>query len=119
MIRFCIAGSIVTATDFSIYYILFHFFPFSVSKGISFTCAGIVGYLLYKYWIFKNNQPSFREVFRYAFINSLALGVNVSVNHLVLSHWPGAILMAFIIATAVTGLFTFVCFKWWVFRRSF
>ena len=84
MIRFCIAGSIVTATDFSIYYILFHFFPFNVSKGISFTCAGIVGYLLYKYWIFKNNRASFTEVLRYALINSLALGINVFINHRIL-----------------------------------
>ena len=32
-IRFCFAGSIITATDFSIYYILFHFLPYSAAKG--------------------------------------------------------------------------------------
>ena len=74
------AGAVVTATDFCIYYVLFHFFSFNVSKGISFLCAGIVGYLLYKYWIFKNKQASLFEVLRYAFINSLALGVNVAIN---------------------------------------
>ena len=115
--RFLIAGTIVNATDFSIYYILFHFLPYSVSKGISFTCAGIVGYFLIKFWTFKNNKPlSFAEVGQYALINSLALGVNVLTNQSILKFWPGAILLALISATILTGLFTFVCFKWWVFR---
>ena len=100
---------------FIIFY--FIFFPFSVSKGISFTCAGIVGYLLYKYWIFKHNQPSsYAEVGRYALINFLALGINVLTNQSILKRWPGAVFLALIIATILTGLFTFVCFKWWVFR---
>ena len=114
--RFLIAGTIVNATDFSIYYILFHFLSFSISKGISFTCAGIVGYLLYKYWAFKRNQPSYAEVGRYMLINFLALGINVTTNQGILNMWPGAVLAALTIATALTGLFAFICFKWWVFR---
>jgi len=116
MIRFCCAGCMTTATDFSIYYILFHFLPYNVAKGISFTCGGVVGYLLCKYWIFKNNEPSFNEAVRYAFINSLALGINVYINHYFLILWPRAIFASLIIATSLTGLFTFVCFKGWVFR---
>ena len=82
MIRFPIAGAIITATDFGIYYLLFHFLSFSISKGISFTCAGIVGYLLNKYWTFKHNQPSYAEIGRYALVNFLALGINVLINQL-------------------------------------
>jgi len=115
-IRFCIAGGIVTATDFSIYYVLFHFLSFNVSKGISFICAGIVGYLISKYWTFKKNEHSLTEIFRYTFINFLALGINVFINHSILSQRPRDILLALIIATVLTSLFTFVCFKWWVFR---
>jgi len=115
-LRFCIAGSIVTAADFSIYYVLFHFFSFNISKGISYICAGTVGYLLYKYWIFKNNAPSLSEVVRYASVNLLGLGINVFVNHCILSQKPADIFIALIIATSVTSLFSFVCFKWWVFR---
>lgn len=116
IIRFLISGTIVNATDFSIYYILFHFLPFSISKGISFTCAGIVGYLLYKYWAFQYNKPSYAEFGRYVLINSLALVINVLVNQSILSLWPGAIFAALIIATMLTALFAFICFKWWVFR---
>ena len=117
-IKFCAAGSAITATDFCIYYILFHFLPFSVAKGISFASAGIVGYLLCKYWIFKNSKPSLAEVIRYAFINSLALGINVTINHHFLRQWHSSVLVALMMATSITGLFTFVCFKWWVFKTS-
>ncbi|MFA5005114.1 MAG: GtrA family protein [Candidatus Omnitrophota bacterium] len=117
IIRFLIAGSIVNATDFSIYYILFHFLPFSISKGISFLCAGIIGYFLIKIWTFKHNKPSsYAEIGRYALINSLALGINVLTNQVILNLWPGNVWIALIIATIITGLFTYVCFKWWVFR---
>ena len=117
IIRFLISGTIVNATDFSVYYILFHFLPFSVAKGISFTCAGFVGYFLIKFWTFKHNKPlSFAEVGRYAIINFSALSINVLVNQGILNLWPGAIWVALIIASALTGLFTFACFKWWVFR---
>ena len=117
MVRFLIAGTIVNTTDFSIYYILFHFLPFSIAKGISFTCAGFVGYFLIKFWTFKHNKPlSFAEVGRYAIINFSALCLNVLVNQGILNLWPGSVWVALIIASAITGIFTFTCFKWWVFR---
>lgn len=116
IILFLMGGTIVNATDFSVYYILFHFLPYSISKGISFTCAGIVGYLLSKYFVFKNKQTSVAEMGRYALISCLALAINVLTNQSVLRYGHGAVLPALISATIVTGLFTFVFFKWWVFR---
>jgi putative flippase GtrA len=116
MIKFLIAGTIINATDFGIYYILFHFLAYSISKGISFTCAGIVGYLLNKYLIFKRNQPSSAEIGRYALINIIALGINVLTNQCILRLRPGSVLSALVIASVLTGIFTFACFKWWVFR---
>ena len=118
--RFIIAGAFANATDFSIYYILFHFLPFSISKGISFTCAGVASYLFNKYWIFQLNQlSSYAEIGRYILISVLALGINVLTNQSILNLWPGSVLLALIIASMLTGLFTFVCFKWWVFRAPF
>jgi putative flippase GtrA len=114
---FLVVGTIVNATDFSIYYFLFHFMNFSLAKGISFTCAGIVGYLLNKHLTFKHKHPSYAEVARYTVINFLALGVNVLTNQTILHLWPDRVFGAIITATALTGLFTFICFKWWVFRK--
>ncbi len=116
IIKVFVAGTIVNATDFGVYYILFHFMLFSIAKAISFTCAGIVGYLLYKYWAFKRSQSSYSEFGRYALINFLALGINVVINQIILNIWHGAIYPALIIATICTSLFAFICFKWWVFR---
>jgi len=116
MIRFFIAGAFITATDFSIYYALIQLLSFSIAKGISFTCAGIVGYLLNKYWTFKYTRSSYAEMGRYALINFIALGINVVTNQNILQLWPGAIFTALMIASIATSLFTFVCFKWWVFR---
>jgi len=112
--RFLIAGVLVGATDFGIYYFLIGFLPFSLSKGIGFICAGIVAYLFNKRWTFRRKQPA-DTLSRYLFINFLALGVNVLTNQSVLNAQPGAILPAFIVAAMLTSLFTFICFKWWVF----
>ena len=116
VLRFLIAGAMINGTDFSVYFILFHVLSYSLSKGLSFSCAGIVGYLLCKYWIFKRNRLSYAEMGRYALVNLLALGINVLTNQAILNVWPGAVLAALLVATVLTGLFTFVCFKWWVFK---
>jgi len=116
VLRFLGAGLIVTATDFSIYFILIRFVPVSVAKGISFTCAGIVGYLLNKYWTFKQKESSYGEVGRYWLVNFIALGINILVNQAVLKVWPEGVVVALIVTTIVTSVFTYVGFKWWVFK---
>jgi putative flippase GtrA len=113
--RFFIGGTVITAADFSIYFILFQFLPFSVSKGISFSCAGILGYWLNKYWIFEHHQPSYAEMGRYVLINFLALGINVLVNRSILNVWPGGVYLALASATAITSIWVFICFKGWVY----
>ena len=119
IVRFLIAGTFVVATDFGVYYFLIHFLSFSISKGISFTCASIVAYFLNKHWIFQHNQPSaYPEVGRYLIIILLALGINIIINQGVLSLRPGAVFLALVIATILTSLLTFAGFKWWVFRTS-
>jgi len=119
MIRFLVAGAFVGATDFGVYYLLIHFLPFSLAKGISFTCAGIVAYVFNKYWIFQSNQAaSYSEVSRYVITNLLALGFNIFVNQSILNHWPEAVLLALIVASMLTGAVTFIGFKWWVFRAQ-
>lgn len=114
--RFLIAGILVTTVDVVIYYLLFHFLPFSLSKGISFTCAGVVGYVINKYWTFKQVQASYAEVRRFILINFLALGVNVFINQIVLYWQPGAVYLALTITTVFTSILIFICFKWWVYK---
>ena len=51
IVRFLTAGIFVGATDFGIYYLLIHFLSFSLAKGISFICAGIVAATLVAFTI--------------------------------------------------------------------
>jgi putative flippase GtrA len=115
-IRFLLAGAVVNATDYGVYLLLIHFLSFSASKAISFTCAGIAGYGINKYWTFKHGPASYAEVGRYVVINFLALGVNVLTNQIILAVRPGSVLFALIAASAAAGVLTFIGFKWWVFR---
>lgn len=117
IMRFSIAGIFVGITDFGIYYLLIRSLSFSLAKGISFTCAGIVAYLANKYWIFHYNRLfTYSEMGRYWIINCLALGMNVLTNQIILELCPGAVFLALISASMLTGLLTFICFKWWVFK---
>lgn len=117
IIRFSVAGSIVNAVDLGLYYILFRVLPLSIAKAISFLCAAVVGYLLSKHWTFQSRHLSYAEIVRYAAVNVLALGLNVAVNQLVLNYFPGKALFAVITATVITGFFTYILFKQWVFKK--
>lgn len=115
-VRFLLAGAVINLTDYGVYLFLICSLPFAVSKAISFTCAGIAGYGINRYWIFKHGPSSYAEVGRYAAMNFLALGVNVLINQIILAIRPGSVLFALIAASIVSGMLAFIGFKWWVFR---
>ena len=117
MIRFVVAGIAATATDLGMYYVLCRGLPYSLSKGLSFICGGVVAYALNKYWTFQRARPSSTEASRFVLFNLFALSLNVLTNHGMLSVWPGAVLLALLMATTVTGVVSYVGFKWWVFRK--
>jgi putative flippase GtrA len=116
--RFIIAGMCVGATDFGIYLFLIHFLSINLAKGIAYTCGGIVAYFFNKHWVFNYNRPaSHSEVGRYLIVSLLALGINILTNKSILNLRPDAVLLALILASMLTGLLTFIGFKWWVFRE--
>lgn len=116
IIRFSIAGGIVGAIHFGIYYLLIRYLSFNLSAGISFIFAGIAAFLFNRYWTFKNSQRSYAEIVRYTLINFLALGINVFANQKILHIWPHAVFLALFTASMLTGFLTFICYKLWVFR---
>ncbi len=119
MLFFSIAGALAGVVDLGVYFLLIPRVSFGLSKAISFTCAGIIAYVLNKFWIFKSKTAvSYQEISRYILVNILALGVNVLTNQCVLKFLPGAVLLSWIIAAMTTGFLTFLGFKWWVFRHK-
>ncbi len=117
--RFQIAGCIAGVTDFIIYYFLVHFLYFSVAKGIAFIGAGVLSFVLNRFWVFPyGKRSSYRQMWRYVLINCLALEINIITNQAVLNIWPRSIVVAWVMASMVTGLLTFIGFKWWVFVKE-
>ena len=117
VIKFALAGVLVIGTDVGIYSLLIHFLPYAVAKGTSFTCGGAVAYLVNKYWTFRQEQRSSAEVARFIAAYFSALGLNVATNELLLRASAGAVFFALAVATAVTSVFTFFVFKYWVFQK--
>ena len=89
-----------------------------MSKGISYICSRVVGFISSKYWTFEQQRYSHAEVIRFVAMNVLTLGINVLTNQAMLTLWAGRILLAWVIATMITNLFTFVLLKWWVFNTG-
>lgn len=118
VLKFSLTGILVVATDGGIYYLLINVLDNPVAKGMSFTCGGIVAYVLNKYWTFKQEKKSNSEVLRFIFANFLALGLNIGVNQFILHSNNNAIFTGLLGATTATAVFTFIVFKFWVFRSN-
>ena len=114
--RYCIVTPLVGATDFGIYYLSKLFLPINVSKGISYVCAAIMGYLFSKYWVFCKRKTCHPEMARYWTADLVLLGYNVLANRTVLNFWPHAFFLALAIASVSTAVLSFTLKKWWVFK---
>lgn len=106
---------VVGATDFGVYYLSKLFLPINVSKGVSYVCAAIVGYLFNKHWTFSKHIRSYPEMVRYWISEIVLLGYNVAANHTILHFWPRAVFLALVTASGSTALLSFILKKWWVF----
>ena len=89
-----------------------------ISKGISFVCAGMVGYLFNKHWTFSQHHRSHSEMVRYGATEFFLLGFNISFNKGVLMLWPEATFPAAVAASLSTALVSFVLKKTWVFKTA-
>jgi putative flippase GtrA len=117
--RFLLVTPFVGLTDFGVYFLCLEFLPLSVSKGIAFAVAAVVGYLLNKHWTFRKHRRSYSEAGRYFLIQVFLLGFNVVVNKLVLLPFPEAIFLAMMTASLLTAVVSFILKKWWVFSGRF
>jgi len=116
IIRYLIVGTFVVGVDLLVYYLLNNLLSYNFSKGISFTAGGVAGYFLHRGWTFEHKNASWPAAVRYTVINFLTLGFNVMSNRDMLMVWPGAVFAGWVMAAALTGVLTFVCYKWWVFK---
>ena len=111
-----IVGTFIVAVDLGSYYLFLHFFHPSISKALSFTCGAAVGYFFHKYWTFEQKRWSYSEVVRYVVINFFGLVINLPLHKSFLNIFPEAFFGAWAFATVLTGILSFISFKWWAFK---
>lgn len=114
--RYCLVTPLVGTADFAVYYLSKLFLPIGISKGISYVCAGILGYLFSKYWVFKKRKECSYEMARYWAVDVFLLGYNVAANWTILYFWPRSFFIALAFASVSTAVLSFAFKKWWIFR---
>lgn len=115
--RFFISGLLVIWSDFATYALCSNFIEHSWAKTVGFIVGAILSFTLNKYWTFKQDHFSTTEVIRYVVINILALLINVTTNQIFLIATNYSVFISFACATVVTAGFTFLTFKFWVFKK--
>jgi putative flippase GtrA len=115
-ILFLIAGCSAVLTDVTVYYLLIHVLNHNFSKGISFVCGSMIAFLLNKFFTFKKNRLSMKEILTFCILYLSTLVINIFVNGFVLSFEPNYLFFAFLIATGVSTILNYIGQKFWVFK---
>ena len=117
--RYLMAGLSAVGTDSLTYFLLVHWMlahvGYDMAKFVSFLSGTVVAYAVNKFWTFESKDKSFSEAVAFLTLYVLTLGLNVSVNRLVLllTHQS---LLAFLTASACSTVANFLGQKFWVFK---
>lgn len=115
--RFIVTGVLAVLTDLCVYTVLVQLlFPIAVAKGTSFLSGTVLAFFLNKYWTFDKPDKSVKEAGQFLGLYMVSLGLNVLVNQGVLSVFPGAMAVAFLVATGTSTVVNFLGQKFWVFK---
>jgi len=120
IVRFLFAGCGAVGTDTVVYFLLVHkfldYFGHDQAKFISFLSGSCVAFVINKFWTFESKEKSIFEVVAFLVLYVTTLGLNVSVNHVVLQVSNHMAILAFLIATGCSTVANFLGQKYWVFR---
>lgn len=136
-IKFVMIGTMSVMVDLVLYYIFLEIFPEKfmilltnemVAKALSFIGGLAVTYYFNLYWTWKlRGYPQGGFMIKFIILYSGSLVLNVFTNSAflyimhnwdVLSSIPYKYLVAFVVATAVSGILNFVGQKFWVFKLN-
>jgi len=129
ILYFLSIGLFTTSIDFILYSIGQHFVSYSIAKACSFMLATCFSYLLHKHFTFRQKQHKIKNMFRFAILYFLSMGLNVLMNSLSIALLSACIFIswlthreilisAFLIATGFSTIVNFLGQKFWVFRNS-
>ena len=120
-LRFSVAGVVVVGTDYLLYSLETDVLEMrtGLAKAISFSISGLIGFFINRYWTFRRSGTSVGgSMVRYWIVYLVGLGANVSINEGMLAISDGARLLAFAVASALSGVLIYFGQRIWVFRVS-
>lgn len=136
LVKFTLIGLLAVSVDLLCYFILLNTLPQklfqavgneALSKSISFMCGMTVTYFFNKFWTWKKKDRSHKRILKFVLLYGLALLINVGTNSglLYLLHQysslidlPFKYLIAFVGASGLSAMFSFMGQKFWVFKTS-
>ena len=113
--RFLIVGVGSVSIDLCSYIFLINFVLKDWAKALSFFLGTCFAFLLNKYWTFRKNERSYRQLSFFILLYTTTLGVNVWINKLILDY-SEIVILSFFVATSASTVLNFLGQKWWVFR---
>ncbi len=119
--KFCVVGSIGTAVDFGLLYLLVEFghLFYLLAATISFIAAVVNNYILNKIWTFRDHSKQlFRQFGRFLIISLVGLGLNVLLLYLLVEFGHLWYILAKVLATGVVLIWNFFANKFWTFRKN-
>jgi putative flippase GtrA len=138
--KFVISGLLAVSVDFFVYFAVSQYMPMNLSKGISFCSGMLVTYNLNKYWTWRQNDKDNKRLLLFSLLYLVAMVINITANQYAYNLLPnnefiaslrnsdGIVkdlitvkidkLFAFVIATGLSALFTFIGQKYWLFRAK-
>ncbi len=116
--RFLIGGGSAVIVDYMVYRVLLMAGAgMSFSKGISYVCGAIAGFLINKFWTFESKNFCRMEILRYIILYAISACINAGVNKLVISV-VNVQIAGFFVATGVSTVINFLGQKYFVFMKK-
>mgnify|MGYP006082238427 CR=1 FL=1 len=120
--RFLVVGLTTVLIDLIFYLILIYYsFDIAMSKGVSFTIGALFSYFVNRSYTFKSSKNGLLRFVIFTTLYVFTLVVNVMSNQIVLgfiSHLTYALVVAFLIATAISATLNFLGMKYFVFSSK-
>ena len=138
--KFIISGLLAVTVDFIVYFAVSQYLPMNLSKGISFCSGMLVTYNLNKFWTWRQKDKDNKRLLLFSLLYLIAMIINISANQYAYELLPNfefiaslrdsqgilSIMItvklnkvfAFIVATGLSALFTFVAQKYWLFKAK-
>ncbi|MFC1686328.1 GtrA family protein [Patescibacteria group bacterium] len=119
-LKFCVVGTVGTAIDFGILYILVEYSNtwYLLAATISFVVAVINNYIFNKIWTFEDRDSSFVKQFaQFLVVSVVGLGLNILILYVLVEFAGMWYILAKVLATGVVLIWNFFANKYWTFRK--